>query len=56
MTNAPVRKNETHPPTLWVCPKCQTKVRTHVFTYPVECRHRTHHREMVLMVPKEDTK
>jgi primosomal protein N' len=41
-------------PTLWTCPRCNTRVRTHVDTYPVECRHKSHQRDTVLMNPESE--
>lgn len=44
------------PPSLWTCPRCDTKVRTHISTFPVECRHKSHHRDSVMMVPTKEDK
>jgi hypothetical protein len=52
MSDAP-KRNHIHPPAMWVCPKCGSRVVTHVDTYPVECRHKSHHREQIVMVPQE---
>jgi hypothetical protein len=41
-------------PTLWTCHKCGTRVRTHVDTYPVECRHKSHQRDIVVMTPEAE--
>lgn len=38
------------PPSVWSCPKCGTKVTTHVPTFPLECRNIKHRREMFVMV------
>jgi hypothetical protein len=45
-----IRWNTMCPPGLWVCPRCDTRVRTHINTYPVECRHKSHHKDSVMMV------
>jgi hypothetical protein len=38
-----------HPPAKWVCPQCGAWVRTHVTTYPVECRKSIHSPKGVTM-------
>ena len=47
-------RTKLYAPTLWTCPKCTTRVRTHVDTYPVECRHKSHHRDIVIMNPEQE--
>ena len=42
--------DELCPPRVWSCPKCGTKVTTHVPTFPLECRNIKHRREMFVMV------
>lgn len=43
------RREREYPPALWACPKCDTRVRTHITTFVVECRHRSHAPNGVLM-------
>lgn len=47
-----VTRTKLYVPTLWTCAKCGTRVRTHVDTYPVECRHESHRRETIVMTPE----
>lgn len=47
-----IARTKLYVPTLWTCSKCGTKVRTHVDTYPVECRHESHRRETIVMTPE----
>jgi hypothetical protein len=37
------------PPAVWVCPTCGNKVRTHIPTFQVTCRNRTHYKDVVKM-------
>ena len=48
-TNKP-KGDELCPPSVWSCPKCGTKVTTHIPTFPLECRNIKHRREMFVMV------
>jgi len=44
-----IKREREYPPSLWACPKCDTRVRTHVITFVVECRHRSHAPKGILM-------
>lgn len=47
-------RSRVYAPTLWTCPQCGTRVRTHINTYPVECRHKSHHRDIIVMTPERE--
>jgi len=59
MTNsvapAPHSGEREYPPSVWVCPKCSSRVITHITTFGVVCHGPTHTRTRVPMeVHSED--
>lgn len=60
MTNsvapAPRKGEREYPPAVWVCPKCDTKVITHIPTYGVQCASPKHSRTRIVMEIRSDDK